>query len=81
MGHSWAGKRKKGKVSGLEAGCAAGKSQQEPAGGRRGATVTSKVERDSIKGGTFPFCNSKHQQPSSAGLLGASTVTPGWIHP
>lgn len=81
MGCSWAGKRKKGKISGLEARCAAEKSKQEPAGGHRGATVISKVERDSSEGGPLPLCNPKHQQPSSVGLLGIGTVTPGWICP
>jgi len=81
MRHSWVGKRKKGKMSGSEARCAAGKSEQEPAGGCRGATVTSKVESDSSETGPFPSCKPRHQRAGSAGLLGISTVTPGRICP
>lgn len=65
MGRSWAGERKKGKVSGLEAG------REERAGASwwpwRSRCHLQGWRRDSGKrGGPFPLCNPKHHQGSLA---------------
>ena len=75
MGRSWAGERKKGKVSGLEARCAAGKREQERAGGRGGAAVTSKGgEGTAVREGRFPCATQNTRGQAQQGSLASAPL-------
>lgn len=70
---------KKGKISCLEARCAAQKSKQELASGHRGATVTSKVERNSSEGHSPCATQNTSGQAQLGSLASAQLPQDGFV--